>query len=292
MHKYLESVGFKRIESKKQEEMLIGSIIQKPKRKKIITNQSEYDMMYAELSIEYAPGVGIKVLGQYDAEENFHMEHYFPYIEGRSESLREPCVIAKRMEATAFSGMCDDGRLGVSLIFYITNVVDCIKETGIDPDPDEVEKKVRLAGLCTEGMVILPTIYSADVLTNGEKKLQHVKRAADGRENEADEAERMAIEQFDLLNSINGRIGNEDVFSIVETSLLPYGMEAEVYKILGIIESVQNYENPVFGERLYVMTILCNDIVLDICINEDSIVGKPMPGFRFRGIVWLQGKVE
>ena len=30
----------------------------------------------------------------------------------------------------------------------------------------------------------------------------------------------------------------------------------------------------------------------DICIHADDLLGEPLPGRRFRGNVWMQGKVE
>ncbi len=40
------------------------------------------------------------------------------------------------------------------------------------------------------------------------------------------------------------------------------------------------------------MTIESNSIVLDVCINEQDLLGVPERGRRFRGIIWLQGLVH
>ena len=51
-------------------------------------------------------------------------------------------------------------------------------------------------------------------------------------------------------------------------------------------------ENNKTGEQIYVMTIESNSIVLDVCINEQDLLGVPERGRRFRGIIWLQGLVH
>ena len=45
-------------------------------------------------------------------------------------------------------------------------------------------------------------------------------------------------------------------------------------------------------EAVYEMRIACNDIELDVCINEKDLMGIPEVGRRFKGVVWLQGYVE
>lgn len=40
------------------------------------------------------------------------------------------------------------------------------------------------------------------------------------------------------------------------------------------------------------MELICNDIHLDVCVNQESLFGEPEVGRRFKGIVWLQGNVN
>jgi hypothetical protein len=35
----------------------------------------------------------------------------------------------------------------------------------------------------------------------------------------------------------------------------------------------------------------CNDLNFDICINEKDLMGSPEIGRRFKGTIWLQGKI-
>ena len=65
----------------------------------------------------------------------------------------------------------------------------------------------------------------------------------------------------------------EDVFSIVDTFFMPYGMECDQYQILGNIEYCQKVQNTVTDEYVYQMTLECNDMYFDICVNAKDLLG-------------------
>ena len=46
------------------------------------------------------------------------------------------------------------------------------------------------------------------------------------------------------------------------------------------------------GEKLYQRTINCNDLIFDICMNQEDLMGIPEVGRRFKGIIWLQGSLN
>ena len=289
MHSYLKSVGFALIENAKQEKLLLDSILENPQKKKMISNPHGGDCMYAELSCEYAPGIGVRIIGEYDEYEQFRTDSYYPYCEGRFPSVTEECYIAKKMDSLCYSGICEDYRLGVSMIFQVNNTLDCINRG--EPTLDNNRREIRLSGLASEGRILLPTLYTKDVLADGEKKSRRAKMISEAKNGSREALEALAFEEIDNYASIGERVRSEDVFSIVETTFIPYGMETEVYKVLGIIESVDSFVNPVLQEKVYLLKLLCNEVVIDVCINEKNLSGEPLQGRRFRGIIWLQGKV-
>ena len=290
MHGFLKSIGFSQISTVKQEKLLLDSVLEHPKRKKLITNPQEKDGMYAELSREYAPGVGLRIFGQFDEYEQFHLEHYYPYCEGRYLSCEEECYIGRKMDNVSYSGLCDDDRLGGSVIFYMRDTLDCIKNG--EPVSEQKKRKVYLAGLVSEGTVLMPTRYTEEVMNDREKSSERAKKLEAAKNGSREAIEELALAEIDAFSDINNRINNEDLLSIVETSFVPFGMETELYKVLGIIESVDSFVNPVLDEKIYIMKLLCNDVVFDICVNEANLSGEPLRGRRFRGILWLQGRVE
>lgn len=289
MHTYLKAIGFKQISNIKQENLLLKNIINNSQKKKIIANPYDNEVLYAELTCEFMPGIGIKVVGQYDDNEDFHMEYYFPYAEGRYVSITQECYIGKKMDNTAYSGLCEDDRIGVSLIFHLINSVDYMNV--IEKKLVNDSKKVKLSGLCSDGVILLPTVYSNQAVEEKSENLKHVKMIAEAKNGDKEAIERLTLEEMNTYSQIGKRIADEDVLSIVETSLIPYGMEAEVYKILGIIIGLKKYINPILHEEVYMLKIKCNQVIFDIAVNRDDLEGEPLIGRRFRGIIWLQGVV-
>ena len=61
------------------------------------------------------------------------------------------------------------------------------------------------------------------------------------------------------------------------------------------IEQEKDYAiltNEMTKEKIWKMTLMCNDIALDICINALDLYGEPAVGRRFRGVIWLQGFIN
>ena len=116
--------------------------------------------------------------------------------------------------------------------------------------------------------------------------------APDSLKSDEEAIESLTMEDMDTYAMISRRIQNEDILSIVDSYLMPYSMECDQYRILGKILSVREIRNTHTGEILYRMTLNCNDLIFDICINRADLLGEPMAGRRFRGRIWLQGNIN
>ena len=57
------------------------------------------------------------------------------------------------------------------------------------------------------------------------------------------------------------------------------------------IVAIRKEDNSITKEKIYVMKIEANRIIFDLCINEKDLLGEPKVGRRFKGKVWLQGRV-
>ncbi len=40
------------------------------------------------------------------------------------------------------------------------------------------------------------------------------------------------------------------------------------------------------------LQINCNDLLITISIHRDDLLGEPILGARFKGIVWMQGNAD
>ncbi len=288
MHSFLKTVGFRNLKSRKDVEQLVRLIIEQGAERYMATMGSK--TMFAEILLEVADNVGVALRGEYDEQGNFHMEHYFPYLKGQNISSKEVVFISKRVDTDAYTGMCDDYRLGVSLIFYLQNVTDYVSGGYSE------ERRVRpitLAALASEGKILLPTLSMKEtpakepVEVSGRSKLIEAARNGDKEAMEA-----LTIDDIDLYAQISNRLKSEDIYSIVETTFIPYGSESDNYTILAMIESVSECKNRITGEELYCMDLRCNDLCFPVCISKKDLYGEPKAGRRFRGNIWMQGTVD
>ena len=280
MHSFLRAIGFSKLNNRRQVEALIHKVVEQA------TNKCKYSFKdntaVTELSFEFAEGIGLTVRGEYDENDQFHVEHYYPYFHGQNVSTREEVYISKRVDTDAYTGMCDDYRLGVSLIFYLQNAIDYLS---IKEKTDSMGlRSITLAGLAQEGKILLP-VNKADM----KYRNQLIAEAKRGNQEAIDS---LTIDDIDMYAMVSKRIKKEDIYSIVETSFIPYGSESDNYTVLGTIIEWREVSNEETKEMLYLMQLECNGLTFEVCINKEDLFGEPQVGRRFRGTIWMQGMVD
>ena len=118
MHSFLRAIGFSNVKSRLDFQKILGIIMENP------TDYSETIMdnktRFVGMSKEFMKNIGIGIVGEYDEKGFFYLGHYFPYCQGNCVSMQEDVSISKRVDTDAYTGMCDDMRFGVSMIFYLT----------------------------------------------------------------------------------------------------------------------------------------------------------------------------
>lgn len=289
MHKFLRAIGFSHI-TKEQLQHIFADIISAPTVQKAALDSEGNE--FAELSKEYGDFFGISVRGVYNEDDTFEMEYYYPYLCGKNISIIEPAEVEKHAEKESYAGICDEVRIGVTLIFYLQNVVDYLavsKSKGYMNLADGV----ILAALSTEGKILFP-------INKAEKKVPHAPKEgtdrnhliAAARDGDEDAIENLTLEDIDTYSLLSKRITHEDVLSIVDTYFMPYGIESDQYSVLGEIMDVTLLQNRFTEENVYSMEIMCNDILFSVCINQKDLLGEPEVGRRFKGNIWMQGSVK
>lgn len=289
MHRFLRAIGFSNIKSRQELEPILGKIMSQPDKKKKF--QITPNTNYTEFAMEFGSQIGIALRGEYDEKGFFYMEHYFPYCESRLITSSEDIIVNKRVDTNAFTGMCDDLRLGISMIFYLQNAVEYLELQCADNTPHKA--KLTLSGLALNGMVLLGVYHDVQTDKKHHRRYQRrnrlIAKAKNGDQNAIDD---LTLEDFDISSKINSRIQTEDLYSIVETSIVPYGSESDHYSILGTIVNWSVVNNTLTGEEVYQMLLNCNEILITVCINKLDIFGEPAIGRRFKGIIWMQGHAD
>lgn len=292
MHKYLRAIGFSQIKNRKQLQVLITECIRSAKQRDYISLPEQEDFVFMECCKEFADGIGIAVRGEFDENNNYIYDYYYPYLRGSTISSEEDISIERHAEKESYAGICDDLRIGVSLIFYFQNVISYLKYREKKKLPVK-GTTLTLSALSCHGTIIMPIIKNEKEI----KKIKKVSRNRShlieaARKGDEEAIENLTLEDMDTYTVISKKIRNEDVFSIVDTYFMPYGVECDQYSILGEIMNCSKVQNQVTNENIYLMTVNCNDLIFDLCINEVDLLGEPEAGRRFKGIIWMQGYIN
>ena len=288
MHKFLRAVGFSNIRKKELEDILNG-IIEHPEVMRV-TKDSEGNE-FVEMSTTFGNNIGCMIRGSYDENDVFQMDYYFPYLIPNEITTQEQIDIEKHAEKESYAGVCDEMRLGVTLIFYLQNVADFLSEYRSNIHVKNLYGAM-LSGLSVDGKIILPIHQMvAETQTVNRNSERRTRLMAEAREGNEEAIEHLTLADMDTYSMISKRIKSEDVFSIVSTSFMPYGIESDQYCVLGEILELEEVINSITNEKIYSMKLECNDIIFDVAINEKDLLGEPAVGRRFKGSIWMQGTV-
>ena len=287
MHKFLRAAGFSMYTKKKDIEKLLDLLERQPSMTRCVQVDEESNV--CEMRTEVAPGLGISIIGELNEEGNFEREFYFPYQESHIIGSTEECSVQRHTEKETYSGMVDENKVGITLIFYIQNFME-FRERMLDKEHHSKISSVCFSGMSIGGKVLLP-------IKKSQKQIQKAKVAAKNRNSlieaakngDEDAMESLTIEDIDLYSQISRRAMKEDLYSIVDSSFMPCGIECDQYSIIGNILSVNLVANDLTNEEIYRLRIECNDMIFTIAINKADLLGEPAPGRRFKGQIWMQG---
>lgn len=290
MHSFLKSIGFSKLKKKKEIDALIQDVIEHPDRK-VISEDAEGNV-FAELSKDYGEFIGIAVRGEYTDEDVFEADYFYPYFQGSGISTFEKVEVEKHAEKESYAGVCDEIKIGVTLIFYLQNVMDYLNKEK-NQSTGHITAATTLSALSGFGKILLPIQKDENNIKANEnmtRERNHLIAAA--REGDEEAIESLTLEDIDTYSMISRRIMYEDVLTIVSTYFMPYGIESDQYSILGEIIDCQSIENRLTQEELCILTVNCNNLVFDVCINRADLLGEPAVGRRFKGVIWMQGNIN
>ena len=289
MHSYLRAIGFSNINNRADLDQLLEHVIENAVQNKTIQNG---DSGLTEIMKEYGDGIGITVRGEMDENNKFHMEHYYPNINGMFISTREEVGINKKVDSEAYTGMCDDFRLGVSLIFYLQNVIEYLEKKNQNM-PMGTSFPITLSALSLGGKILLPIEMDEVQVRNISADTKYRNNLiAEAKKGNQDAIDSLTIDDIDMYAMISKRAKKEDVYSIVDTCFIPFGSESDNYSVIATIVECNLIENTYTKEEVYDLQLVCNDITFRMCINKHDLVGEPMAGRRFKGNIWMQGRID
>lgn len=304
MNLYARALGFDNLTSKAEEKFIKTGIKESIKEGFVIRHEK---LNRGVIILRLSKSTGLYIFGRFD-KNTFKYEYYFPFVVGKTVSDNEEMTIERHLDKESYAVICDELKTGVTLIFFLQNVMDYLEYlySGKDfPVPEfnpdiknEIcrqpikNKKVSLTALSLGGMILLPIRKEKKRARSREEDITRNNLIQAAKNGDEDAIESLTIEDIDTYNELSQRIMKEDVFTIVDSTFMPCGVECDQYSVIGEILELQVEENIYTGEKIYVMVLECNSLIITTAINKAHLMGEPAVGRRFKGQIWLQGNVH
>lgn len=270
MHKFMRAIGFSEYTDRKKLKNLLTDTIVNADERAYTMNQE--GVLLGEFCRNFADRMGIAVCGEFDEDDKFVYEYYYPYLRSDEITTTEDVSIERHAAKESYAGICDDVKVGISLIFYLQNMIPYVKAQSQGNLPVR-GTTLTLTGLSTNGTILMPIQKNEDQKQRVKKETANRnKLLAAARKGDEDAIETLTLEDMDMYSMISKRIQKEDVFSMVDTYFMPYGVECDQYSVLGEILKVDLVTNQITGEEIYLLKICCNELTFDVSIDRKSVV--------------------
>ena len=290
MHKYLKAIGFTELKKKQGIREILKQTADEFDLQRAVSLDETSE--FCELKKQYGDNVGISVYGEMDQDKIFEREYYVPYFEGSGITTYADVLVERRIEKEMYVGICEDVKVGASIIFHIQNAIEYMKEKQLGGLAKKTTS-VTLSGLGSSGMILFPISKDEHLeKTRKEEERNRMMLLSAARNGDQEAMESLTLDDIDTYSKVSKRLITEDIFTIVETYFMPYGVECDEYSILGEIIDLRKTQNKVTQETLYIMRLDVNELQFDVCIPEKEVMGVPEVGRRFKGNIWLQGKIN
>lgn len=285
---YISALGFSLYNTKEKAEKLVKQIIQGPSTRYISNYKS--DEIKVEYYKEYGKGFGLILRGILTPEEEFTVNSLIPYATGSTITDTHEVDVIKGEDKDIYNAFCEESRSGTPVSFFLQNVIDYLE---IEDKEDVYVQGVRLVAFSVEGTVIFPIEKDeTDLLLEEEEddyREELLEKARNGDEEAIKLLEEEAIESSEILQE---RLKDEDLLTILEGFFVPLEENEDIYSFLGTIEKVTETTNKMTEEKIYIISIKCMSLFIDVYINSFDIIGVPTVGMRFKGTSWVHGLIE
>ncbi|MCQ2415671.1 MAG: DUF3881 family protein [Lachnospiraceae bacterium] len=221
------------------------------------------------------------------------LSHYFPFYEPFDEPVNEECSIDRHADREVYAGITDIPESGITLIFFINNSTDYRRKILQGADPYKTYRGAYISAFSNEGKVLLPIAKQPSDVEQDEQqrfRLNELRNAALDGDDDAGYA--YESQEMYMYDQIRERAQNEDLYTLVDQTFIPDGVECDQYSVVGEILDVAEDVNDVTGEPLLFINIQCNGVKFRVCMRKKDLRGEPEPGRRLKCGIWLQAHVN
>lgn len=200
--------------------------------------------------------------------------------------------VERRIDREAYVGICEDTKVGINLVFYLQNMMEYLRERQLGGRSIKYSS-VTLSGLCNEGTILLPVLKSKEQEREQQEDVHNrMLLLSAAKSGDPQAIESLTLDDIDTYSKVSRRLISEDVFTIVDTYIMPYGIECDRYSIMGEILEYRLTRNEITREDICIMKLDVNGLLFDVCVPKREVMGEPAVGRRFKGNVWLQGRIN
>ena len=151
---------------------------------------------------------------------------------------------------------------------------------------------MALTGLSLGGIIMLPVRKERNSKKSRQDEIARKNLIQAAKNGDEDAIESLTIEDIDTYNELSNRVMKEDIFTIVDSTFMPCGVECDQYSVIGEILELREEENIYTGEKIYIKDLKCKNQIITTAVNKKHLLGEPAVGRRFKGQIWLQGNVR
>ena len=261
MHKYSKAIGFGGDIS--------GSMMRKVEeevRREFTSHERmilDEDTDYCEFRKILGERLELAMYGVMDLDENFEKEYSVPVFQGKGITTYADVIVEKKIDKEAYIGICEDARVDISLMFYLQNPMEYVRELQ-SGNLSKKKTSVTLAGLAYDGTVLFPvTKNEKDKKEQREQFRDRMMLVSAARKGDSEAIETLTLKDMDTYQKVSKRVVTEDIFSIIDTYFMPYGVECDLYSIMGEILDMDLVINEVTREKIMILTLDVNEMIFD-----------------------------
>lgn len=301
MHRFIKAAGFSNIDEAAMHGLLWEKVIQPDFLTCTLTLDEDTLICEYRYAVNKYVGIctGVLLIGDKYKE----IQYYYPYFDQNIILSKSWCMLERYTFIENYAGILNQTNFGITLIFFVNNPLSFRPLfLGGEIDSNTEFKYSYLSAFANEGMVILP-VEEGIQQDEDETELDFDEGSfLPGRDQDVlldevlggDEEALETLNESDIMDydNLSERIETEDLYSVVDQSFMPCGVECDQYSIIGEIIQVREDENALTGEKLWLLDISCNDISFALCMRRADLMGEPAAGRRIKCKLWMQGRVK
>lgn len=289
MHRFMRAAGFSDFTTEESVYNLLRQHVERPENLSARLELEDHSaVLEYRMPVNEYIGVCAAVLDL--GSGRTELQYYYPYYNTGEISSNGIVALERHTQVETYAGVIDEYNIGLSLIFYMTNPVSYRRrpDAGINYE----FRGTALSAFANAATILLPVAPAEEMAGSGGGYTPDEGLIEAARNGDIDAIETLTASDIEMYQEISERIETEDLYSVVEQSFMPCGIECDQYSIIGEILETEETENSFTGEKLILMKISSNNVEFRLCMRRDDLLGEPMKGRRIKCKIWMQGSVN